>query len=63
MSTGPAEKPSPPEAVPATSVAAGAPVQLDSARLFDGRRELVILHNGEPYRLRITRQEKLILTK
>lgn len=39
------------------------PLLLDSAALFAGRNELVILHNGTPYRLRITRQDKLILTK
>lgn len=36
---------------------------LDSQRLFDGRRELIIQHQGEIYRLRITRHDKLILTK
>ena len=36
---------------------------LDTASLFGDKRELVILHNGEAYRLRITRQGKLILTK
>jgi hemin uptake protein HemP len=40
-----------------------APTVLDSVRLFNGRRELIIQHHGEQYRLRITRQEKLILTK
>lgn len=34
-----------------------------SAELFDGESEVLILHNGEQYRLRITRQDKLILTK
>lgn len=37
--------------------------KLDTHSLFDGRREVLIVHNGEEYRLRITRQEKLILTK
>ena len=37
--------------------------KLDSAALFDGETEVLILHNGEQYRLRITRQDKLILTK
>jgi hemin uptake protein HemP len=31
--------------------------------LFQGVRELVILHRNEEYRLRITRAGKLILTK
>lgn len=39
------------------------PRSIDSATLFADRNELVILHNGTPYRLRITRQDKLILTK
>tara|TARA_R110002020_G_scaffold2136_16_gene9813 strand:+ start:822 stop:1001 length:180 start_codon:yes stop_codon:yes gene_type:complete len=34
-----------------------------SAALFDGADEIVVLHNGAHYRLRITRQDKLILTK
>ena len=39
------------------------PKSIESAALFDGHNELIILHNGTPYRLRITRQDKLILTK
>jgi hemin uptake protein HemP len=31
--------------------------------LFQGRQEILIDHNGERYRLRITRNDKLILTK
>ena len=31
--------------------------------LFGGGSEVLILHNGVSYRLRITRQDKLILTK
>lgn len=31
--------------------------------LFRGRQEILIAHNGEHYRLRITRNGKLILTK
>lgn len=37
--------------------------RVDSSQLLDGRRELIIVHRGEEYRLRVTRQEKLILTK
>jgi len=36
---------------------------LSSKALFGGRKEIVILHDGEEYRLRITRNNKLILTK
>jgi hemin uptake protein HemP len=34
-----------------------------SSDLFQGGKELVIRHAGEEYRLRITRNGKLILTK
>lgn len=37
--------------------------ELDSARLLQGRREVLIRHGGECYRLRHTRNDKLILTK
>ena len=36
---------------------------LDSIALFQGRQEIVIRHDGQDYRLRVTRQNKLILTK
>ncbi|MCO6185247.1 hemin uptake protein HemP [Rhizobium sp. L1K21] len=36
---------------------------LSSMSLFKGRKEIVIEHNGEFYRLKITRQGKLILNK
>lgn len=36
---------------------------LHSAALFGGTREIVILHRGQEYRLRITKGDKLILTK
>ncbi|MBI2732167.1 MAG: hemin uptake protein HemP [Aquabacterium sp.] len=39
------------------------PVRVDSQALFEGQRELIIQHRGEEYRLRITRHDKLILTK
>ncbi len=35
----------------------------DSRDLFRGRQEILIEHAGHAYRLRITRQDKLILTK
>jgi len=37
--------------------------RVNSWDLFRGARELIIVHNGEEYRLRITRLGKLILTK
>jgi len=37
--------------------------RIDSSRLLAGQRELVIDHAGQQYRLRLTRNDKLILTK
>jgi hemin uptake protein HemP len=45
------------------SPATGTPSPLESAALFRGRDEILIAHGGETYRLRRTRQGKLILTK
>ena len=42
----------------------GEPVgAIASAALMNGRREVVILHAGERYRLRVTANDRLILTK
>ncbi len=43
--------------------APGEPRRLSSRVLFGGRRELLIEHEGALYRLRVTSQDKLILTK
>ncbi|MDF4002499.1 hemin uptake protein HemP [Luteibacter sp. PPL552] len=45
---------------PAATVAAR---RIQSQRLLDGSRELVIEHQGAEYHLRLTRNDKLILTK
>jgi hemin uptake protein HemP len=37
--------------------------RIDSRDLFVGTRELTIRHGSETYRLRLTAQNKLILTK
>lgn len=37
--------------------------RVDSDRLLSGGRELVIDHAGQEYHLRLTRNDKLILTK
>ena len=37
--------------------------QFLSEQLFQGHRELLILHCGETYRLKVTRNGKLILNK
>lgn len=42
---------------------AGATQALDTRALFAGGSEVVITHGGEVYRLRLTRQNRLILTK
>lgn len=39
------------------------PRAMSAAQLFGGAKELVIDHLGEIYRLRITKNNKLILTK
>ena len=39
-----------------------APAKVPSEMLLGARRELVILHNGREYRLRVTQSGKLILT-
>lgn len=36
---------------------------IDSSALFEESNELTIIHNGEEYRLRLTSNGKLILTK
>jgi hemin uptake protein HemP len=37
--------------------------RLDAASVFAGHREVVLVHRGQEYRLRITKANKLILTK
>jgi len=51
-----------------TSASAGRMIRIvgdriDSADLFVGTREIIISHGSERYRLRLTAQNKLILTK
>lgn len=41
----------------------GTPLTVSSDALLQDRTEILIEHNGECYRLRRTRQDKLILTK
>lgn len=42
---------------------AGQPAQLESRQLLQGQCEVLIRHGSEVYRLRHTRNDKLILTK
>jgi hemin uptake protein HemP len=37
--------------------------RVESALLFGRGREVIIVHRGQEYRLRITKSDKLILTK
>ncbi|HEV2293507.1 MAG TPA: hemin uptake protein HemP [Tepidisphaeraceae bacterium] len=39
------------------------PITVEAATLFKGRDEVRLLHRGQEYRLRVTKQGKLILTK
>ena len=54
-------RPSGPLPLPAN--AAGPRHVASSQLLLDGARELVIQHQGSEYHLRLTRNDKLILTK
>lgn len=42
---------------------ADTPAPVDVRALMQGRREIVLVLDGEAYRLRITMNDKLILTK
>jgi hemin uptake protein HemP len=39
------------------------PPRIDVHQLLGEGREAILVHNGEPYRLRVTANNKLILTK
>ena len=39
------------------------PRRFDVAELLDGAGEIILVHNGADYRLRVTAANKLILTK
>jgi hemin uptake protein HemP len=38
-------------------------LKMDTQELFKTQNEIIIIHRGEEYRLRITSNDKLILTK
>lgn len=58
------DMPTPAPASPLFSIEPGQrPGNIAAERLFQGSREILIGHNGETYRLRITKNGKLILTK
>ena len=48
---------------PTRSAVAAQDAPVDSVALLRGAREVLIRHGGEVYRLRHTRNDKLILTK
>ena len=50
-------------APPPTSATVPQMRRIASAELMAGHREIVILHDGQEYRLRVTNSGKLILTK
>ena len=52
-----------PEPRPARPAGERTPPKIPSAKLMQGRREIVIQHGVDEYRLRITAMGKLILTK
>jgi len=39
------------------------PAHVHSGELLKGKRQVVILHEGQEYRLQVTKNGKLILTK
>jgi hemin uptake protein HemP len=47
----------------ATGQGKHSPASIPASRLFQGSQEILIDHNSETYRLRITKNGKLILTK
>jgi hemin uptake protein HemP len=55
--------PRPGHAAPTQEPRVSPPQEVESERLLQGRRELLIRHGNECYRLRHTRNDKLILTK
>lgn len=56
------DRPSPPETPPSRVPESERP-EIDSEALFGRASELLIHHQADTYRLRITRAGKLILTK
>ena len=57
-----APKSEPPTAAASGAAESGAGVRISTGDLFGTAREIVLVHNGREYRLRITQQGKLLLT-
>jgi len=58
-----AKTPEPRQALPASPVSCPQRQRITTADLMQGAREIIVLHQGEEYLLRITKTGKLILTK
>jgi hemin uptake protein HemP len=58
-----AKTPEPRHAPPASPVSCPQRQRITTADLMQGAREIIVLHHGEEYLLRITKTGKLILTK
>lgn len=63
MSAAPAMTAPPTKANPAAAPPAATPAIVEAADLLRGTPEVAIRHAGQTYRLRVTRANKLILTK
>lgn len=59
----PLREPAPADDVPAAPTTGAGPQRIRSEDLLHGRQQIEIEHDGELYRLRLTRSGKLILTK
>ncbi|MFO0865442.1 MAG: hemin uptake protein HemP [Gemmataceae bacterium] len=57
------EMPKPDVETPRPSPAPNSPKTIESQALFNGGREIWIVHEGERYRLCLTRRNRLILQK
>ena len=55
------QKPPPEDATPPAATLG--PREIDSTQLLQGDKEILIRHSGETYRLRLTKNDKLILQK
>jgi len=52
-----------PEPADAARGRRGSSRRIDTETLLQREREIVIVHRGQEYRLRVTKSDKLILTK
>jgi hemin uptake protein HemP len=59
----PSDRTEAPSEIPPARMIAVVAHKIDSLELFAGAREIIITHGGDSYRLRLTGQNKLILTK